>query len=345
MRACVLKAFGSVDNLGIEEIVDPVPGVGQVVIDVDAAGITHGEFLVIQGKYQTLPPLPFVPGKELAGVVTAVGKDVTVLRPGDRVLGIAESGAYGERASVEEKDCYLLPDAIPFVHAAAMGIAYQTAYFALMDSGRYREGETVLINGASGGVGLAAVQLAKAKGATVLAGLTTPAKAALVKANGADHVVDLSQRNPEESLREQVYAVTGERGADVIIDMIGADVFDASLRALAWRGRMVTVGFLGGRVPLIKANYLLIKNITVSGLFWMTYRNRLAQEVRDVYQELFRLYSAGKLKPVVMEVFALDDIHLAFARLSKRQMQGRVMLTPRSQEQRRDKTAVSRPQP
>lgn len=328
MRACVLTAFGAVENLEIKDVAEPMVGPGQVLVDVHAAGVTHAELLVIKGKYQTLPTLPFIPGKELAGVVAAVGDGVASIRPGDRVMGVARQGAYAQRTLVSHESCFKLPAAMSFVQAAALGTAYQTAYFALMDHGRFRAGETVLINGASGGVGLAAVQFAKAKGAIVLAGLTTPAKAGAVLAHGADHVIDLSQPDIGESLRRQVHAVTGGRGVDIVIDMLGGDVFDASLRVLAWRGRGVVIGFVAGRIPAVKTNYLLIKNITVSGMFLNTYRANAPQEVTQAQQELFGLFGAGKLNPVVMECLPLDQVGRAFALIADRKGAGRVILDP-----------------
>ena len=328
MRACVLTQIGSVDNLKIQELADPVPGPGEVLVDVHAAGVTYADLLVIQGKYQVLPAVPFVPGKEISGVIAAVGTGVDRLEPGNRVMGFARMGAYAQRVVLPQQYCFALPLSMSFVDAAAMGIAYQTAHIALMDRGQFRRGETVLVNGASGGIGLAAVQVAKAKGAIVLAGLTTPAKAARVTAGGADHVIDLARDDLGKSVREQVFAVTGGRGADVVLDLIGGDVFDASVRALAWRGRAVVIGFVGERIPAVKTNYLLIKNIAVSGLYWDSYCRQAPDEVRAVQEDLFALYAAGKLKPVVMEVLPLEDVKQAFGRISRREIIGRVILNP-----------------
>lgn len=328
MRACILTAFGAVENLEIKDVAEPVAGPGQVLVDVHAAGVTYAELLVIKGKYQTLPTIPFIPGKELAGVVAAVGDGVTSFRPGDRVMGVADKGAYAQRALLAQDSCCAFPASMSFAQAAAMGTAYRTAYFALMDQGRYQAGDIVLINGASGGVGLAAVQFAKAKGAIVLAGLTTPAKAAVVLANGADHVIDLSQPDIGESLRRQVHAATGGRGVNIVLDMLGGDGFDASLRALAWRGRGVVIGFVAGRIPVVKTNYLLIKNITVSGMFLNSYSVNAPQEVRQAQQDLFALFDAGKLKPVVMECLPLDRVGRAFALIAERKVEGRVILDP-----------------
>jgi len=326
MRACVLTSLGSTAALQMQDIADPVPGSGEVLIDVRAAGVTYADLLVIEGKYQALPQIPFVPGKEVAGIVTATGPGADRFKPGMRVLAFAQHGAYAERVAVAQDSCFALPESMSYTDAAAMGIAYQTAYFALMDRGQYRQGESVLVTGASGGVGLAAVQFAKAKGATVLAGLTTLSKAAAVTANGADHIIDLSRPDLGKSLREQVHAVTQRRGVDIVLDPIGADVFDAALRALAWRGRAVVIGFVGERIPAIKTNYLLIKNIAASGLYWDSYVQYAPQETAAAQRELFALYVAGKLKPAIMETFALADTARAFGRISRREVIGRILI-------------------
>ena len=328
MRAVVVEAYGGVDNLALKEVAGPVPGDGEFLIDVHAAGITFADLLVIQGKYQDLPDLPFVIGKEAAGVVTRVGKGVSGVRVGDRVMAQLDHGAYAEQAVGLPANCHVIPDDATFVDAAAMGIAYQTAHFALIDRAQYCDGETVLVNGASGGIGLACVQLAKAKGATVLAGLPGLDDAEVVLQNGADHVIDLGREDLANSLREQVFSFTGGRGVDVVLDPVGADVFDASLRALAWRGRIVVIGFVGGRIPTIKSNYLLLKNIAVSGLFWNTYREREPEWVRRVQDELFDLYLAGKLKPQVMKVVPLDEFASALSLIAEGKVQGRAILAP-----------------
>jgi NADPH2:quinone reductase len=261
-------------------------------------------------------------------VIAAVGAGVDRLKPGMRVMGFAEMGGYAQRAVLAQSNCFVIPASMSSVDAAAMGIAYQTAHIALMDRGQYRTGEIVLVNGASGAVGGAAVQVAKAKGALVLAGLTTPGKADALAGSGADHVIDLSRADLAKSLREQIFAVTGGRGVDVVLDPIGGDVFDASLRALAWRGRAVIIGFVADRVPTIKANYLLIKNISVSGMYWGSYGAQTPDEIRAVQEDLFALYTTGKIKPAVMEVLPLQKVKQAFDRLSRREVTGRIVLAP-----------------
>lgn len=335
MRALVIDDFGPIENLMVRDVPDPSPGVGQVLVDVHAVGVNYVDLLVIEGKYQTLSSPPFTPGKEVAGVVVAVGRGVSHCKPGDRVIGMLDDGGYAEQAVVQDDACYVIPDTVSFVDGASMMINYLTAYFALMDRANLKGGEVVLVNGASGGVGLAAVQLAKTEGAVVLAGLGSranslaEAKKQAVLESGADHIIDLAGENLKESLRDQVFAVTDGRGADIVLDPLGGDVFDASLRALAWRGRIVIIGFVAGRIPEIRTNYLLIKNITASGLFFNTYRERENEWVRRVQNEILDRFVAGKLKSPVMRTFPLEACKEALQLIAAREVWGRVILTTR----------------
>jgi NADPH2:quinone reductase len=312
----------------VEDIPAPTPGEREVVIEARAIGVNYPDLLTIEGKYQLLPPRPFIPGKEAAGVVRAVGAAVTTCKPGDRVMALVEYGAYAEQVIAPEQQVFVLPDAMPFPDAAALGLAYQTAHFALIDRGQWRAGETVLVTGASGAVGLASLQVAKALGATVLAGVSGPRRTQVASDNGADHVIDLSSPNLRESLRAQVHAVTGGRGVDVVLELLGGDIFDAALRALSWRGRLVVVGFASGRVPEVKANYLLLKNISVSGLQVSDYRDRDPAWMRRVQRELFDLYCAGKLKPCICATYPLSRCAEALARFGRRDVVGKLMLVP-----------------
>jgi NADPH2:quinone reductase len=294
---------------------------------VHAIGINFPDLLVIGGTYQVLPARPFIPGKDAAGVVRAVGPEVTLVRPGDRVLVSQENGCYAEQLAAHENNCHVMPGAMSFAEAAAMGLAYQTAYFALVERGGYRPGETVLVHGAAGGVGLAAVQIAKGLGARVLAGVRSTRHADLALANGADAVIDLAGENLRETLRARVHAATGGRGADVILDPLGGDVFDASLRALAWCGRLVVIGFAAGRISEVKANYLLLKNIAVTGLQWSDYRDRTPQRVRDAQAVLFDLYGAGRVRPYVMHTFDLSAFAEALDLVQRGKVQGKLVLS------------------
>ena len=328
MRAVLVRTHGPYDSPRLEDVADPIPGEREVVIEARAIGVNYPDVLVIEGKYQNLPPRPFTPGKEMAGVVRAVGIGVTSCKPGDRAMALIEYGAYAEQVRAPENQVFVLRESISFPDAAALGLAYQTAYFALLDRGQYRAGEIVLVTGATGGVGLAALQLAKALGATVLAAVSGPHRADPARANGADHVIDLSQPDLRESLRNQVYTVTGKRGADVVIELLGGDVFDAAMRALAWRGRMVVVGFASGRIPEVKANYLLVKNISVSGLQVSDYRDRDPAWMRRVQAELFDLYLAGKIKPHIAATYPLSRFAEALARFGRRDVVGKLILVP-----------------
>jgi NADPH2:quinone reductase len=269
-----------------------------------------------------------VPGKCAVGVVRTVGARVTTLAAGDRVLALCEEGGYGTLVAEPARRCFRLPDAMSFVDAASMSTIFDTAWFALRERGRYRTGETVLVLGASGGVGLAAVQLASALGGKVLGGIANPDKGDIVRDAGANAIVDLSRPNLIDALRDQVHAETKGRGADIIIDMLGGDVFDAALRALAWRGRLVVIGFAAGRIPTIKANYLLLKNIEVSGMQVSNYRDRAPDEVTRCFAEVFALYQAGKVTAPPTEVLPLADFAVALRALRDRTIRGRIVLVP-----------------
>jgi|AP12_2_1047962.scaffolds.fasta_scaffold04678_3 NADPH:quinone reductase len=328
MRAVIVREHGPVRDQGVETLPDPVPGPDEVVIDARAIGVNYPDMLVIEGKYQVLPPRPFSPGKEVAGVVSAVGDRVTRIKVGDRVMAQREYGAYREKVVSPDATCYRMPAAMSFEEGAALGLAYQTSHFALVDRAAYRKGETVLVTGASGGVGLAGVEIAKALGATVIAGVTSAEKGGLCKRHGADHVIDLTAPDLRNSLRQQVYAAVGKRGVDIVLDNVGGDTFDGALRALAWCGRLVVVGFAAGRIPEIRANYLLVKNIAVIGLQWADYRERDPERVQRVQAELYGLYEAGKLKPHISERYPLDRFADALARFVERGVLGKMILTP-----------------
>ena len=330
MRAVVVRTYGSYETAEVTERPVPSAGVGEVLVEIRAAPVNFADILVIGGTYQFLPPLPFVPGKAPAGIVRAVGPDVRDLAPGDAVLAVAESGGYAEMVNVAASQCYKLPEGLSFVDAAAMAIVFDTAWFALRDRGRLAPGETVLVLGASGAIGNACVQLAKAFGARVLACVSSPEKFEAVRAAGADVMIDLSQPNLRDSLREQVHAATGGQGADIVLDPVGGDVFDAAIRALAWRGRLVVIGFASGRIPTIMANYLLVKNIEVSGLQISDYRKRRPDQMRQCFLELFDLYSAGRLKPAPAVTMPLDEFRTALKMIAERRAPGRLVLLPKS---------------
>ena len=328
MRAVVVHEFGPPRSLCLEDVVEPKPDVGELVIDVAAAAVNFVDLLVISGRYQFLPPRPFTPGKLPAGTVSALGSGVTDFRIGDRVLTTAEHGGYSERACVKAADCYRIPDSMSFVEAASMALAFDTAWFALRERARLRSGESVLVLGATGGVGLAAVQLAKLFGARVIAGISSPNKESLAREAGADAVVDLSAPDTRDSLRAQVFAANGGSGVDIVIDPLGDKFFEASLRALNWSGRLVVVGFAAGEIPTVKANYLLLKNIEVSGLQVSDYRKRMPARMAECFAEIFDLFCNGRLTSPPTTTLPLESFAEALERVQDRKAGARLVLTP-----------------
>lgn len=330
MRAVVLAEYGSFETAEVKDVAEPEPKAGEVLIEVHAAPVNYVDLVVTSGRYQFLPPLPFTPGKGPTGIVKALGAGVTSLKVGDRVLAMAEQGGYAQSAVAPASSCYVLPDKLSFADAGAMSLIYDTSWFALRDRGRLKPGETVLVLGASGGVGLAAIYLAKAMGAgQVLAGVSSPARYDLAKAAGADAMIDLSQPNLRDSLRDQVHAATGGRGADVVLDPLGDDIFDAALRAVAWCGRVVVIGFAAGRIPSVKVNYLMVKNMEVSGLQVSDYRKRRPEQVAQCYAEVFRFYEEGKVAPPPVTTLPLDEFKTALRMIEGRKAAGRIVLLPR----------------
>jgi NADPH2:quinone reductase len=296
------------------------------LVETYAAPVNYVDMLVVGGSYQFLPQRPFIPGKGPAGIVAALGPGVTDLRVGDRVLAMAETGGYAEAVAVAAEQCHRLPDTMSFTEAASLAVVYDTSWVALRSRARLVPEETVLVLGASGGVGHAAVQLAKAMGARVLGGISRPERAAAARAAGADAIIDLSRPNLRESLREQVYAETGGRGADIILDPLGGEIFAAAIRALAWCGRLVVIGFAAGGIPTLKINYLLLKNIEVSGLQITDYRYRRPAELKACYAELFSFYDRGLMKPALATLFPLDRAGEALTAVRDRRIEGRAVL-------------------
>jgi NADPH2:quinone reductase len=326
MRAIVVSGFGPPEGLSLGSAAEPVPEAGEVLVQVHAAPVNFVDLLVVGGTYQLLPSLPFIPGKGPAGIVAALGPGVTKLRLGDRVLAMAEEGGWAERVAVRADQCYPLPASMSFVEAASASLVYDTAWFALRERARLEPGETVLVLGASGGVGRAAVELARAMGARVLAGIARPERAAAVLAAGADAVVDLAAADLHGSLRAQVHAATEGKGADIVLDPLGGPFFAAAVRALAWRGRLVVIGFAAGEIPTIRTNYLLLKNIELSGLQVSDYRKRRPAQLARCFDEIFRLWEAGRIRPAPATIFPLSEAGKALALLRDRRLAGRAVL-------------------
>ena len=326
MRAVVISDTSN-RTVGIEEVRDPAPADDEVVVDVRVCGINFTDLLSLDGKYQNNPPPPFTPGKDAAGVVSAVGAGVTGLREGDRVIAHVVHGGLAEKVACPEALCFPLPDGVAFDAAAAMGLAYQTAYHALTTRGNLQEGEIVLINGASGGVGMAAVNLAKPLGAgTVLAGLSSPAKAEAVCAAGADAAIDLTRDDLRDSLRAQVFEATGRRPADLVFDLVGGAVFDAALRAIGDEGRAVVAGFTSGAIPQLRTNYLLLKNIGVLGMTINSYIHRRSPILAEAQSALFDLLLAGRIDPNIMARYPFERYMDAIGLLEDRKIVGKAVL-------------------
>ena len=327
MRAVVVREFGGIENASLGEMRKPAPKADEVLLEVHAVSVNFVDLVMMSGGYQFKPALPFVPGKLPVGVVAAVGDGVTRFKPGDHALLMAEQGGFAEFAVMPESQCVKLPESLPFTEAAAMALIYDTAYFALKDRGRIEPGETVLVLGATGGVGLAAIQLAKAMGGRVLAAVASKDKEDIVRAAGADAVIDLSAPDLKESLRAQVFAQTEKRGADIILDMLGGDIFDAAVRALAWRGRLVVIGFASGRIPSLKMNSVLVKNIEVSGMQISDYRKRRPAEMQACFADIYAMHAAGKLKPLPTKAYPIEQFAAAMREIKDRTVRGRVVLT------------------
>jgi len=328
MKAVRVHELSNRAGIKVDEIPDPTPKPGEVIVDVAAATINYPDILMLDGKYQIRPDLPFILGKDGTGTISAVGEDVSGFAPGDRVLFYVHYGAFAEKVAVLVSNCFELPDDIPLDDAAAMGVAFQTVWAALVDRAALQPGEVVLVTGASGGVGIAAVALAKALGAgPVLAGMTTLAKSDPVKAAGADHIIDMSGDDLRDDVRDQVRQATGGRDVDVVIDVAGGDIFDACLRTLAFNGRIVVLGFMSGRIADVKTNYLLLKNISVVGSSINAIYARDNASVRRGQAEMARLYGEGKLAPHIFKHFPLDKIAEAIGVLEDRSVVGKVVLT------------------
>lgn len=326
MRAVVIREHGAIDAQRIEEVRCRPPGQNELLVEIRAASLNFPDLLVIRGTYQNLPARPFTPGKDGAGMVKAVGPGVIDFAVGDRVLVHLEYGAFAEEAICKAANCHPMPDAMTFVQAAAMGLVYQTAYFALVVRGRLEPGERILITGARGGVGLAAVQLAKALGGQVIAGVRGPDCEGFLREHGADGVIDLAASDLRESMREQVRRHADGRLVNLAIDTVGGEVFSGALRCLDWEGRLIVVGFAAGSIPEVKANYLLVKNIAVAGLQWSDYRDRTPDAVRDVQERLFELFRRGLIKPTVTQTFPLDRFRDALQQLESGVL-GKIVVT------------------
>jgi NADPH2:quinone reductase len=330
MKAVLSKEVGGPETLVLEELPDPVAGAGQVLIDVRACGVNYPDVLIIEDKYQFKPPRPFAPGGEVSGVISAVGEGVTRFKVGDRVLASTGWGGYAEKLALEEQRCTPIPDNMPFDEAAAFVLTYGTSYYALKDRGGLKAGETLLVLGAAGGVGLAAVELGKAAGARVIAAASSQEKVDLAIKHGADSGV-VYPRGPfdkegQKALADLIKGACGPNGWDVAYDAVGGDYSEATIRAAGWNGRFLVIGFPSG-IPKIPLNLTLLKSCDIVGVFWGAAVARDPKGHAQNLRELMDLYAAGKIRPYVSERFPLARAGEAIAHLSSRKAMGKVVIT------------------
>jgi NADPH2:quinone reductase len=302
----------------------PVIHPGQIAVDVKAAGCNFFDILLVQGRYQVKPQFPFIPGGEIAGVVDEVGAGVSGFAPGDRVLAAVPVGGYAERIALPASLAHRMPENLSFEEGAALPIVYPTSYAGLVYRAALQPGETLLVHAAAGGVGLAAVQIGKALGARVIATAGGKEKLHVALEAGADIGIDYS----EEDFVERVKEHTNGRGADVIYDSVGGDIFDRSLKCIAWNGRLLVIGFASGTIPKVAANRILLKNISVMGLHWGAYARHEPARVPETFDALFQLYAEGKIRPVIYRRYPLEQAPAALAALGSRKSHGKVVLCP-----------------
>jgi NADPH2:quinone reductase len=322
MHAWICENPTGVDDLRWKELPTPEPRPGEVRLAVRAASLNFPDILIVQNKYQIKPPLPFVPGSEFAGEVEAVGEGVTGIRPGARVAALGGTGGFGTHAIVPADRLMPLPDGFAFEDAAAFAFTYGTSHHALMDRAALRPGETVLVLGAAGGVGTAALQIAKAAGARVIAAASTDEKCALCRRLGADETLNYSTAN----LREALKAMTDGKGPDVVYDPVGGDLAEPVFRSIAWRGRYLVVGFAGGGIPTLPLNLPLLKGASIVGVFWGDFVKREPRANAASLQQLAAWYADGKVKPVIDSLLPMSELHTAYARMAKREVMGKLVL-------------------
>ncbi|HSF46852.1 MAG TPA: NADPH:quinone oxidoreductase family protein [Burkholderiales bacterium] len=326
MRALLCKAFGPPESLTVEEIANlPQPGKGEVKLAVHAAGLNFPDTLMVAGKYQVKPPLPFSPGMECAGIIAEVGEGVSEVNPGDRVMAMTGYGAMAEEVITSATRVFRIPDSMNFEQAAGFPVTYGTTYYALVDRARLKSGEVLLVHGAAGGVGSNAVEIGKILGATVIATAGSDEKLQVAKRYGADHAVNYSTG----SIRDRIKALTDNRGVDVAFDPVGGDVFDETLRSMAPHGRLLVIGFASGRIPAAPANLVLLKNCDVVGVYWEGFMLRDPRKNRENFDTMLRWFEAGKLRPPVSSTFPLDQIAQAMHTLLSRRSTGKLIITIR----------------
>jgi len=324
MKSLLCRTLTGIDDLTVEEVATPKPGAGEVLIDVAAAGVNFPDVLLVQGKYQFKAPLPFAAGFELAGTVREVGEGVTTVKPGERVLAIVTHGAFAQQCLARADRVMPLPAGADLELAAGMMFTYATSYHALKDRGQLAKGETLLVLGAAGGVGLAAVELGKLMGARVIAAASTPEKLAVCREHGADETIEYTK----EDLREALKRIAGAKGVDVVYDPVGGAYSEAAFRSLAWRGRHLVVGFTAGDIPKLPLNLPLLKGASLVGVFLGAFMEKEPIAARDNGRQLIEWLAAGKIRPHISNRYPLERGTEALREVAERRARGKVLVIP-----------------
>lgn len=324
MKAVVCEEFAPIDKLKFKDIPDPVVKKGHVVVDIVACGVNFPDALLVQGLYQLKPDFPFVPGNEVSGVISEVGEGVQNVKVGQRVIALCMLGGYAEKVLCPATHVLPLPDAIPDQEAAALVTAHATAHHALKQRAQIQPGETLVVTGAAGGTGLAAVQIGKLMGAKVIAVCSTQEKLDMAKANGADVLINYTEQDLKAAIKE----ATDGKGADVVYECVGGDTFDICSRSMAWNGRLLVIGFAGGTIPELPVNLTLVKGYSVVGVFWGSFTQHQPKEFAANMQELLTWYVQGKVKVVVDEALPLSGATKALDKVTSRLVKGKMVLTP-----------------
>lgn len=324
MKAIVCRNFAPVDDLEYSDLPDPVAKSGEVVVDVAASGVNFPDSLLVQGLYQMKPELPFIPGSEVAGIISEVGPDVPHLQVGMPVIGICQLGGYAQKVAIPCMQVMPIPASIPLDQAAALTTAHATAHHALKQRANLKEGETLLVTGAAGGTGLAAVQIGKLMGAKVIAVCSTDEKCEVAKQNGADITVNYSKVD----LKDTVKSLTKGRGVDVVYECVGGDTFHTCTRLMAWAGRLLVIGFAGGEIPKFPVNLALVKGFSVVGVFWGSFVQHQPQDFMANMKQLVTWLAEKKIEVVIDEAFQLEAAVEALDKLTSRQVMGKVVLIP-----------------
>lgn len=323
MKALVCREYGPPESLALEEMPDPVPGQGEVLVDVAAAGMNFPDVLSIAGKYQVKTPPPFIPGNEAAGTIIALGEGADRYKVGDKVIALPRNGAFASRCAISQDMVMPVPEGLSLEQAAGFSVTYGTSYHALKQSAELRKGETLLVLGAAGGVGIAAVDLGHAMGAKVIAAASSDEKVAFAMAAGADHGINYNTASMRDVLKE----LTGGKGVDVVYDPVGGDIAQIALRALGWQGRHLVVGFASGTIPNFPANMALLKEARIQGTLWGVWVMRNPMEHLKNMAELADMIKQGAINPQVTASYALEDYLTAFAEITGRRVMGKIVLT------------------